>query len=40
MLENLFQDVKHLLGYKKISGGGDGEKAILTLLQGPSIFFV
>lgn len=38
MLEKFFQDVKYLLGYKKISGGGDGEKAILTLLQGPSIF--
>lgn len=38
MLENFFKDVKPLLGCKKISGGGDGEKAILALLQGPSIF--
>ncbi len=38
MLEKFFKDILFLLDKKKISGAGDGEKALLTFLNGSSIF--
>ena len=38
MLEKFFKDILFLLDKKKISGAGEGEKALLTFLNGSSIF--
>lgn len=38
MLEKFFKDILFLLDKKKISGAGEGERALLTILNGSSIF--